>query len=62
MSILNKGYRRYLRVEGSGHFVIDENQVKAEERYDGICGSTRRWVNMRFGVRNRFQFSVTLAS
>ena len=32
----NKGYRRYLKLEGSGHFVIDENQVKAEERYDGI--------------------------
>ena len=32
----NKGYRRYLKVEGSGHFVIDENRVKAEERYDGI--------------------------
>src|SRR5260370_898167 len=32
----NKGYRRYLRVKGSGHFVIDEEQVKAEERYDGI--------------------------
>src|SRR6478736_2298146 len=32
----NKGYRRHLRVEGSGHFVIDEKQVKAEERYDGI--------------------------
>jgi transposase len=32
----NKGYRRYLRVEGSGHFVIDQKQVKAEERYDGI--------------------------
>jgi transposase len=32
----NKGYRRYLKVEGSGHFVIDEKQVKAEERYDGI--------------------------
>src|SRR4029077_629107 len=32
----NKGYRRYIRVEGSGHFVIDEKQVKAEERYDGI--------------------------
>src|SRR6478672_1027355 len=32
----NKGYRRYLRVEGSGDFVIDEKQVKAEERYDGI--------------------------
>ena len=32
----NKGYRRYLKVEGSGHFVIDGKQVKAEERYDGI--------------------------
>ena len=32
----NKGYRRYLKVEGSGHFVIDEKQVKPEERYDGI--------------------------
>jgi transposase len=32
----NKGYRRYLKVEGSGHFVIDEKQVIAEERYDGI--------------------------
>jgi hypothetical protein len=32
----NKGYRRYLKVEGSGHFAIDEKQVKAEERYDGI--------------------------
>jgi transposase len=32
----NKGYRRYLKLEGSGHFVIDEKQVKAEERYDGI--------------------------
>jgi transposase len=32
----NKGYRRYLKVEGSSHFVIDEKQVKAEQRYDGI--------------------------
>ena len=32
----NKGYRRYLKVKGSGHFVIDEKQVKAEEQYDGI--------------------------
>src|SRR6202166_1987854 len=32
----NKGYRRYLKVEGSGHLLIDEKQVKAEERYDGI--------------------------
>jgi transposase len=32
----NKGYRRYLKVEGSGHFTIDEKQVNAEQRYDGI--------------------------
>ena len=32
----NKGYLRYLKVEGSGHFVIDEKQVKAQERCDGI--------------------------
>jgi hypothetical protein len=32
----NKGYRRYLKGEGSGHFAIDEKQVKAQERYDGI--------------------------
>ena len=32
----NKGYRRYLKLEGSGHFVIDEKQAKAEQRYDGI--------------------------
>ncbi|MGA8657772.1 MAG: hypothetical protein WB586_16630 [Chthoniobacterales bacterium] len=32
----NKGYRRYLKVEGSSHFVIDEKQVNAEQRYDGI--------------------------
>ena len=24
----NKGYRRYLKVEGSGHFVIDKNKSK----------------------------------
>ena len=32
----NKGYRRYLKLEGSGHFAIDEEQVNAEQRYDGI--------------------------
>jgi hypothetical protein len=31
-----RGYRRYLKVEGSGHFVIDEKQIKAEQRNDGI--------------------------
>jgi hypothetical protein len=32
----NKGYRRYLKVEGEGHFQIDEAQVRAEARYDGL--------------------------
>ena len=32
----NKGYRRYLKVEGEGHFQIDEEQIKAEARYDGL--------------------------
>jgi transposase len=32
----NKGYRRYLKVEGDGHFQIDEDQLKAEARYDGL--------------------------
>ncbi len=32
----NKGYRRFLKVEGPGHFVIDEELVAADEHYDGI--------------------------
>jgi transposase len=28
----NKGYRRYLKLEGEGHFQIDEDQIKAEAR------------------------------
>jgi transposase len=32
----NKGYRRYLKLEGEGHFQIDEAQIKAEARYDGL--------------------------
>jgi hypothetical protein len=31
----NKGYRRFLKVEGSGHFAIDEAKIAAEARYDG---------------------------
>jgi len=34
----NKGYRRYLKVAGPGHFAIDEAQIAAEARYDG------KWV------------------
>jgi hypothetical protein len=28
----NKGYRRYLKVEGESHFALDEKQIKAEAR------------------------------
>jgi hypothetical protein len=31
----NKGYRRYLKVEGEGHFAIDEAKLDEEARYDG---------------------------
>jgi hypothetical protein len=31
----NKGYRRFLKVEGPGHFAIDEAKILDEARYDG---------------------------
>jgi len=31
----NKGYRRFLKVEGQGHFVVDEAKLQEEARYDG---------------------------
>jgi hypothetical protein len=31
----NKGYRRYLKVEGEGHFAVDEAKLADEARYDG---------------------------
>jgi transposase len=31
----NKGYRRYLKVEGDSHFAIDEAKLQEEARYDG---------------------------
>ena len=31
----NKGYRRYLKVEGEGHFTVDEAKSAEEARYDG---------------------------
>jgi hypothetical protein len=34
----NKGYRRYLSVTEGKHFVIDENKIIEDERYDG------KWV------------------
>jgi len=35
----NKGYRRYLKVQGDNQFVIDEKQIKAEACYDGCCAA-----------------------
>jgi transposase len=31
----NKGYRRFLKVAGPGHFAIDETKIAEEARYDG---------------------------
>ena len=31
----NQGYRRYLKVQGQGHFVVDEAKIAEEARYDG---------------------------
>ena len=32
----NKGYRRFLKVEGKYHFALDEEQIEADARYDGL--------------------------
>ena len=32
----NKGYRRFLKMEGKGHFVVDEGRIKNDERFDGV--------------------------
>jgi hypothetical protein len=31
----NKGYRRFLKVQGDSHFAIDEAKIEEEARYDG---------------------------
>ena len=31
----NKGYRRFLKVAGDGHFAVDEAKIAEEARYDG---------------------------
>jgi transposase len=31
----NKGYRRFLKIEGDGHFEVDEAKIEEESRYDG---------------------------
>jgi Transposase DDE domain len=43
----NKGYRKYLKVEGDSHFAIDPAKLKAEARFDG------KWV-----LRTNTDFSV----
>ena len=32
----NKGYRRFLKVEGEGHFAVDEARIEGEARFDGV--------------------------
>ena len=32
----NKGYRRFLKVEGVSHFAVDEQRIENEARFDGI--------------------------
>lgn len=32
----NKGYRRYLKLEGPGHFAVDDARLGDEARFDGI--------------------------
>jgi hypothetical protein len=32
----NKGYRRFLKVEGPDHFAVDDAAVQADARYDGL--------------------------
>ncbi len=31
----NKGYRRFLKVQGEGHFAVDESKIEEEARLDG---------------------------
>jgi transposase len=31
----NKGYRRFLKIEGEGHFEVDEAKIEDESRFDG---------------------------
>jgi len=31
----NQGYRRFLKIEGEGHFVIDDAKIEDEARFDG---------------------------
>lgn len=45
----NKGYRKYLKLEGKNRFVVDEKKIAGEARYDG------KWVlrtNMELAARD----------
>ena len=43
----NKGYRRYLKVEGDSHFAIDEAKLQEEARFDGtwVLRTNTDWSN-----------------
>ena len=43
----NKGYRRYLKVEGDSHFAIDEAKLAEEARFDGtwVLRTNTDWSN-----------------
>jgi len=34
--VANKGYRRFLKIEGDDHFAVDEALVKQDARFDGL--------------------------
>jgi transposase len=49
----NKGYRRYLKVEGEGHFTIDEAKLAEEARYDGtwVLRTNTNWPAAEVALR-----------
>ncbi len=55
----NKGYRRYLKVEGDRHFAIDEAKLEEEARYDGSAVANRSWTHGRFSIAAMKPFADT---
>jgi len=49
----NKGYKRYLKVEGDGHFVVDEAKLAAEARFDGtwVLRTNTDWSSAEVAVQ-----------
>ena len=43
----NKGFRRFLKIEGDSHFVIDPERVAAAARFDGIYPEPRNPLSAR---------------